>query len=102
MKPTLYTLNQVVDQQIGEKGTTNRDEFDKEIELYLIGEAIKEARRKRNLTQNQLGDLIGVRKAQICRLEKGKNITLSTISKIFSAMGYQTHIEIKGLATVAL
>ncbi len=48
---------------------------------------IKSVRKKRNLTQEQLGELIGVQKSQISKLERNtKNVTIETILKVFSAL----------------
>lgn len=44
-----YTLDQAEDLLIGKKGTEERDEY--ELKLELIGDMIKTARQKRNLTQ---------------------------------------------------
>lgn len=51
-----------------------------------MGEAIKQARKANNLTQEQLGEKIGVQKSQISRLERGHGITFSTMARIFKAM----------------
>lgn len=60
-----------------------------DIHAYFVGEAIKKARLKQNLTQEELGERIGVKRSQICKLESGKSsITLSTMSKIFKALGF--------------
>ena len=57
---------------------------------------IKEARLKRNLTQEQLGKLVGVQKAQISKLESNaKNVTLSTILKVFKALKTQVKLNIE-------
>ncbi|MBR4535071.1 MAG: helix-turn-helix transcriptional regulator [Bacteroidales bacterium] len=57
---------------------------------YRIGEAIKEPRIKQHLTQDQLGALVGVQKAQISKIESGKSITYATIVKVFKALGATT------------
>ena len=55
--------------------------------MDILGEIIKTARLKNNLTQEKLGQRIGVKKAQISKLEKGSsNITIGTIKKVFSAL----------------
>ena len=55
------------------------------------GRFISELRRKKSLTQEELGERVGVQKAQISRLEKGKSvITLPTMSRIFQALGVAT------------
>ena len=56
-----YTLDEAEDRLIGEKGTTERDEYEFELKLELIGDMIKTARKKRKLTQEQLGELVGVK-----------------------------------------
>ena len=64
-----HTLDQVTDELIGEVGTTQRDMFEYELQMDLVGKAIKQTRLERNLTQEELGKLIGVQKAQISRIE---------------------------------
>ena len=55
----------------------------------VIGEAIKEARIKQHLTQEELGARIGVQRAQICKIERGRHsLTLSTMGKVFRALGF--------------
>jgi DNA-binding XRE family transcriptional regulator len=82
-----FTLSEVKDKYIGKEGSENRDKYEFELNLELIGEMIKTARKERNLTQEELGKLVGVQKAQISKLEKGsKNVTIATILKIFDAL----------------
>ena len=57
--------------------------------MSLINEIknIKSTRKERHLTQEQLGDLIGVQKSQISKLERNtKNVTIETILKVFRAL----------------
>lgn len=83
------------DELWGPIGSPERDAMEaqlkEEIQAYFVGEAIKNARLKQNLTQEELGERIGVRRSQICKLESGKSsITLSTMSKVFRALGIAT------------
>jgi len=81
------TLNDVKDKFIGTAGTPERDQYEFDLKMDLIGEMIKKARKERNLTQEELGTLIGVQRAQISKLEKGsKNVTIGTILKVFDAL----------------
>jgi len=64
-----YSLDEITDEFIGKKGTSERDKFEFELKLDLIGEMIKETRKGMNLTQEQLGNLVGVQKAQISKIE---------------------------------
>jgi len=90
----LYTFDELLDKHLGKVGTPRRDEHERKVKeaanAYRIGEAIKVARLKQDLTQEQLGKRIGVQRAQISRLEKGNNITLPTMSRVFRALGVTT------------
>ena len=98
----LYTLDEVLDESIGKKGTPARDEFDRKVEdalhAYRIGEAIKNERLKQNLTQEELGERIGVKKAQISRMERGYSISIPTMSRVFKALGIATATLDLGMA----
>ncbi len=101
-KMKFYTHEEMLDRVIGVEGTPERDKYDTEVHSFLIGEAIKRARQSKNLTQEELGKLVGVQRAQISRIESGKNLTFSTISKIFRAMNIRAKLEIGSLGKVAL
>lgn len=79
-------------------------QLNEHMEAYFLGEAIKKARKAQNLTQEELGERIGVRKAQISKLEKGKSvITLPTISRVFRALGVTTAaLDLGSLGKIAL
>ena len=82
-----YTLEELTDKYIGEKGTDNREQFEFELKLDVLGDMIKKARKEKHLTQEQLGDLVGVQKAQISKIENNtKDVRLSTIMKVFNAL----------------
>lgn len=94
-KMNLTPLSVVVDEVWGEKGTPERDAMEAQLKddlpAYYIGEAIKAERLKQNLTQEELGAKVGVKKSQISKLESGKCIiTLPTMSKVFKALGITT------------
>ncbi len=90
----LYSFDEVVDKIIGPVGTPRRDKIEADVaqavNAYNIGEAIKKARLEQNLTQDELGEKIGVKKAQICKLEKACDVRLSTIGRVFKALGIPT------------
>ena len=94
------TLDQLKDEFIGNKGTPKRDQYEFDLNLDLIGEMIKKARKERNLTQEELGKLIGVQRAQISKLEKGsKNVTIATILRVFDALKANIKFRIELLDT---
>ncbi len=91
-----YSFDKVKDKYIGEKGTAERDAYENELRLDLIGEAIKQARKERKLTQTQLGELIGVKKAQISKIEN--NLTdarFETILKVFRALNAKINFNVE-------
>ncbi len=91
-----YSLDEVTDRHIGEIGTQKRDKFEDELRLDLIGHAIKQARKERNLTQAQLGELVGVQKSQISKIEN--NLTddrFETILKVFKALNAKIHFNVE-------
>ena len=100
---SLTPLGSLLDEVWGKKGTEKRDEMEAraraEVNSYLVGEAIRCARQSQNLTQEELGRLVGVQKSQISKLEKGtKVITLSTMSRVFQALGVTTAVLDLGIA----
>lgn len=103
----LYSLEEVKDEVLGKIGTLVRDEHERRVEAalhaYRIGEAIKKARIEQNLTQEELGERIGVKRAQISRLEKGYSISIPTMSRVFKALGVPTaSIDLGKIGKVAL
>ncbi|MCF8300807.1 MAG: helix-turn-helix domain-containing protein [Haliscomenobacter sp.] len=91
-----YTLDQVQDKLIGKIGTPGRDIFEYELQMDLIGKAIKQTRQERNLTQEELGKLIGVQKAQISRLENNaSNVTMDTLIKVFTALKANIKLQVE-------
>lgn len=90
----LYDIEKAEDILLGEKGSKVREEYEAELEQFYIGEAIKKVRMSKNLTQEELGARVGVQRAQISRIEKGQNITLANMSKLFKAMDVEVKIEI--------
>jgi HTH-type transcriptional regulator / antitoxin HipB len=91
-----YTLEEITDKHIGERGTPKRAAFEYELQLDLIGEAIKKARKERNLTQEQLGELVGVKKAQISKLENSlTDARFETIIKVFKALNAKISFNVE-------
>jgi DNA-binding XRE family transcriptional regulator len=82
-----YTLDEVQDNLIGAIGTPERDRFEYDLQLDSIGKAIRQTRKERHITQEELGKLIGVKKAQISRLENNaSNVTFDTMFRVFTAL----------------
>ena len=90
------SIDTMIDKHIGKRGTTKRDAFENELKIDLLGNAIKQARKERNLTQEQLGKLVGVQKAQISKIENSvKNARFETILKVFEALGAKVNFNVE-------
>lgn len=90
------SLDTMIDKHIGKLGTERREAFENELRIELLGQAIKQARQERNLTQEQLGDLVGVQKAQISKIENSvKNARLETILRVFDALGAKVNFNVE-------
>ena len=102
----LTTLQEAKDKVFGPIGTPERDEYERkladELHAYHVGEAIKLAREAQSLTQAELGERMGVHKAQVCRIESGKSITLASMMRAFRALGVQVALDMKGIGRGAL
>jgi HTH-type transcriptional regulator / antitoxin HipB len=91
-----HTLEEVTDKLIGKIGTPNRDKFEYELQMDLIGQAIKQTRQERNLTQEELGKLIGVQKSQISRIESNaSNVTIDTLMRVFNALQAKVKLQVE-------
>lgn len=64
------------------------------VDINKIGVLICEERVRRGMTQEELGARIGVGKAQISKIESGKDLTIKTVTKVLQALNL--------LATVSL
>jgi HTH-type transcriptional regulator / antitoxin HipB len=90
------SLDSMIDKHIGKIGTTRRDAFENELRIDLLGQTIKQVRLEQNLTQEQLGELVGVQKAQISKIENSvKNARFETILKVFDALGAKVNFTVE-------
>lgn len=91
-----YTLSEMKDTYIGKVGTKERDEYEYELRRDVLGKMIKAARKERKLTQEELGKLIGVQKAQISKLEHSANSAIiDTLIKVFKALKAEISFNVK-------
>lgn len=90
-----YSLSEMEDKYIGKKGTKERDEYEYELRMDLLGQMIRTTRKEKNLTQEKLGELIGVNKSQISKLENNANsATIDTIIRVFKALKAEINFNV--------
>ena len=91
-----YSLTEMKDQYIGQLGSADRDEYEYELRMDVLGKMIKSARQERKLTQEELGKLVGVQKAQISKLESSANsASIVTILKVFKALKAEINFNVR-------
>jgi HTH-type transcriptional regulator / antitoxin HipB len=91
-----FTLTEMKDKYIGKAGTQEREDYEYELQMDVLGRMIKAARKERNLTQEELGKLVGVQKAQISKLEQSANSArIDTIIKVFKALSAEVTFNVK-------
>lgn len=89
------SLSEMKDEFIGKRGTKEREKYEYELNMEVLSHMIKTARQERKLTQGQLGELVGVQKAQISKLESSANsATIDTILKVFKALKADIHFNV--------
>jgi HTH-type transcriptional regulator / antitoxin HipB len=90
----LTSLDQFIDQNIGENGTEKREIFENEYDTFKLGVLIQQAREKKGLTQEKLAELAGTNKSYISKLERNlKDIRFSTLQRIINE-GLGGHLDI--------
>ena len=84
----LKTGSQHLEEKYGEKGTTNREEFEAKARAWYYAELLRDERKRQKLTQQQLGERIGKKREYISSLEQGQtDMQLSTFLLIANALG---------------
>lgn len=63
--------------------------------LKNIGMLLRLQRENNKLTQNEVGSMIGVQKAMVSKVEKGRCVSFDTINRIADALGVEPMVELK-------
>ena len=98
----LIAFNDVEDELFGAPGTAERTEYEDRVTLELLPQSIREYRLRNHLTQDQLGERLGVQKSQISKLERNSsNVTLDTLRRVFKALNVDVKILLQPAAQQA-
>ncbi len=91
----LTPIEELIAEDFGAVGSTEREQFDMECDAFIIGEQLKDERLKAGLTQEELAERIGTQKSFISRVERGHtDIQLSTLVKLFRGLGRQVCVRV--------
>ena len=95
-KNNTYSLAELKDEFIGPMGTPNREKYEYKLSMDLLGKMIQSARKERKLTQTELGNLIGVQKAQISKIENSaSSASIDTLLRLFQALKAEIQFTVK-------
>ena len=88
---------EIKDDVYGKKGTSRRDDLERDFEGFKIGLLLKKAREEKQLTQTELAELIDKKREYISRIENnGGNLTLKTLYEIVEkGLGGKVKISIE-------
>lgn len=97
----MTTLNEKLGQLPEDRRSAIGAEADRLHTEYLT---LKELRKARELTQQQLAETLGIRQATIAQMEKRSDLMLSTLRSYVEAMGGRLNltVEFPGKAPVQL
>ena len=89
-----YTFDEVKDELLGKVGTSERDEHERKVadavNAFRLGEVVRERRLDQNLTQEELGKRMGVKKSQVSKLERGDDMSLRSMRRVFRGLGVES------------
>lgn len=87
----------IKDEVFGAIGTERRDVLDREVEAIKVGYLLKDARRAKNMTQEELATIIDKKRTYISRVENdGSNLTLKSLQTIVEkGLGGKVKISIE-------
>jgi len=90
----ITTLDQILDNKYGNKGSTKREQWEQQFEAFRLGALLEEARVKLGMTQAELAEKCGTNKSYISRIENdASDIRLSTLMKIIQ-QGLGVHLKL--------
>lgn len=89
------SLDELINVEYDLQGTLQRDQFDAETQEFCVAQTLREERIRAGLTQQQLADMVGTKKAYISRVETGKqNLNLTTLFRLFDCLGKRVAISV--------
>lgn len=90
------SLDELKDELLGETGAPERDIYEAELREELLGDVIKHVRKLKNLSQEELGTIVGVGRAQISRIEKNyNNVTIANFLRILNALNVKVRLSVE-------
>ena len=84
------------DETKAKSANSDTDVFEFYLRNGVLGTMIKQMRKKRNMTQSELGKLLGVQRAQISKLENNtKDFRIGTVIRAIEALGAKVKLSVE-------
>lgn len=91
----LLSMEEAEDRLLGKRGSPERELYEAELKVEMLGSMIRNIRHEQKLSQSELGEKLGVSKFQISRIENDTtNVNVQTLIKVFGALGKQISFNI--------
>ena len=92
--PDLKSLDEFIEEEYGDRGNQNREDFEQGYEEFKLGFLLQQARLEKGMTQEELAEKCGTNKGYISRVENNiKDIRISTLRKIVE-IGLGGHLNL--------
>jgi transcriptional regulator with XRE-family HTH domain len=89
------SIDDLKDHYLGKTGSPERDRYENQLQMDVLGHWIRFVRKEQGITQEELGKRLGVQKAQISKLETGSNsTTVDTIVRVFQALNAEIRFQV--------
>jgi len=89
----LFDVDAQLDVAFGKEGTPERAMAEERANAFFTGKIIEDARKRANITQEELAQRIGSNKSYISRVEKGRTEPkVSTFYRIIAALGFTVEL----------
>jgi len=92
-KAKIKSINDFLDKKYGEEGSESRTEFRQKAQAFMIAELVKDARKKAQLTQEELAQKVQLKRPHISRIERAQtDVRMSTLHKIAQGLGGKLNV----------
>ena len=89
----MFDVDAQLDAVFGKEGSPERAMAEERANAFFTGQIIEDARKRANITQEELAQRIGSNKSYISRVERGRTEPkVSTFYRIVAALGFTVEL----------
>ena len=95
-KINTVAFTQFEDKNFGKRGTPQRTVYEAKLNEEIIGDLIRQARQKQNLTQDELAKKLGINKSNISKMENNiKSMRIDTLMNVLNVLDAKVMIQVE-------